>query len=82
MYSVGMALTPELTDAVKAQLDRIEQAMAPWKADGGYYNFRDRPCDVDAILPADVCTRLAEAKRKWDPDGRIVANHAVVPAQA
>jgi FAD binding domain len=82
MYSVGMALTPELTDAVKAQLDRIEQTMAPWKAEGGYYNFRDRPCDVDAILPADVCTRLAEVKREWDPEGRIVANHAVVGAQA
>jgi FAD binding domain len=32
---------------------------------------------VDAILPPDVCARLGEVKRKWDPDGRIVANHAV-----
>ena len=28
-----------------------------------------RPCDVDAILPADVCARLAEVKRQWDPEG-------------
>ena len=51
--------------------------MAPWAADGGYFNFAERPCDVDAILPGDVCGRLAEVKRQWDPDGMIVANHAV-----
>lgn len=82
MYSVGLPMTPELAEAIPAQLDRIEQALAPWAAEGGYYNFRDRACDVDAILPAGVCARLAEVKRKWDPEGRIVANHAVVPAQA
>ena len=36
-----------------------------------------RRCDVDAILPADVCDRLREVKRRWDPEGRIVANHVV-----
>ena len=51
--------------------------MQPWAADGGYFNFAERPCDVDAILPAEVCARLAEVKRQWDPDGTIVANHAV-----
>ena len=43
--------------------------MQPWAAEGGYFNFTERPCDVDAILPAEVCARLAEVKRKWDPDG-------------
>jgi hypothetical protein len=76
MFSVGM-MVPGLAEAVTAHLDRIEEAMAPWTAEGGYYNFRERPCDVDAILPADVCARLAEVKRSWDPEGRIVANHAV-----
>ena len=51
--------------------------MEPWAAEGGYFNFAERPCDADAILPAEVCARLAEVKRKWDPDGTIVANHAV-----
>jgi hypothetical protein len=77
MYSVGMPMTPELAEAIPARLDRIEEAMAPWVAGGSYYNFSDRPCDVDAILPPDVCARLTEVKRRWDPDGRIVANHAV-----
>ena len=51
--------------------------MEPWAAAGGYFNFADDPCDADAILPAETCSRLAEVKRKWDPDGMIVANHAV-----
>ena len=40
------------------------ETMEPWAADGGYFNFAERPCDTDAILPADVCARLAEVKRK------------------
>lgn len=77
MYSIGMPMTPELAEAIPAHLKRIEETMSPWAAAGGYYNFVEGPCDVDAILPPDVCDRLGEVKRKWDPDGRIVANHAV-----
>jgi len=76
MYSVGMPMTPELGAAIPAHLTAIEEAMRPWAA-GAYYNFTERACDADAILPADVSTRLAEVKRKHDPDDRILANHAV-----
>jgi len=77
MYSVGMPMTPELGEAIPQHLRKIEQTMEPWAGEGSYYNFTERSCDVDSILPADVCARLAEVKRKWDPDGRIVANHSV-----
>jgi hypothetical protein len=82
MYSVGMPMTPELGAAIPAFLSKIEATMRPWAADGGYYNFTEDSCDVDAILPPDVCDRLGEVKRKWDPDGRIVANHAVSLGEA
>ncbi len=77
MYSVGMPMTPELGEAIPQHLKKIEQTMQPWAGEGSYYNFTERPCDADAILPADVCAQLAETKRKWDPDGMIVANHSV-----
>lgn len=77
MYGIGMVMGPEMGEAVSAGLDRMHEAMEPWAADGGYFNFSDRPCDTDAILPADVCSRLADVKRQWDPDGRIFGNHAV-----
>jgi FAD binding domain len=77
LYSIGMPMTPELGAAIPGHLQKIEQTMAAWRADGHYFNFTEGPCDVDAILPPEVCDRLAEVKRKWDPDGRVVANHAV-----
>jgi hypothetical protein len=77
MYSVGMPMTPELGAAIPQHLEKIEQTMQPWAGEGSYYNFTERPCNADAILPVDVCARLGEVKRKWDPDGMIVANHSV-----
>ena len=77
MLGIGLPMTPELGQAIEAHLDSFDEAMAPWVADGGYFNFAERPCDADAILPAETCARLAEVKRKWDPDGTIVANHVV-----
>jgi hypothetical protein len=77
MLGIGVAMTPELGEAVPGALDRLHDAMQPWSAEGGYFNFAERPCDVDALLPPETCRRLAEVKRRWNPDGLISANHAV-----
>jgi FAD/FMN-containing dehydrogenase len=77
MFGIGMPMTPELGEAIEAHHDRLHEAMEPWAADGGYFNFAERPCDADAILPADVCARLADVKRQYDPDSRIIGSHAV-----
>jgi hypothetical protein len=77
MYSVGMPMTPELGEAIPQHLAKIEQTMQPWAGEGSYYNFTERPCDADAILPAEVCVRLADVKRRYDPGNMIVANHSV-----
>ncbi|MFI4989827.1 MAG: FAD-binding oxidoreductase [Solirubrobacterales bacterium] len=77
MFAIGLPMTPELGAAIPGHLDRVQETMSPWASDGGYFNFAERPCDLDAILPPEVCERLAEVKRRWDPDGLIRANHAV-----
>ena len=82
MYSVGLPMTPELGAAIPGHLKRIGEAMRPWAATGAYYNFTESPCDVDAILPPDVCSRLADVKHKWDPQSRIIANHAISLGEA
>jgi hypothetical protein len=76
MYSVGMPMTPELGEAIPRHLDALAETMRPWGA-GVYFNFAERPAGIEAILPPDVCARLAEVKRQHDPKGRIVANHGV-----
>ena len=78
MYSVGMPMTPELSEAIPQHLAKIEQTMQPWAGEGSYYNFTERPCDADAILPAEVCARLADVKRRYDPGNMIVSNHSVL----
>jgi hypothetical protein len=82
MFALGMPMTPELGAAIEDRLDRLDEAMRPWAADGGYFNFAERPCDVDGILPADVCARLADVKARWDPASMVRANHAIAPAPA
>jgi FAD binding domain len=77
MFGAGIPTTPELGEAIPGSLDRLHDAMEPWLAEGGYFNFAERSCDVDALLPPETCERLGEVKRRWDPDGLIHANHAV-----
>jgi FAD/FMN-containing dehydrogenase len=79
-FSLGMPMAPELVEAIGGRLDAIEEALAPWTAEGGYFNFAERPCDVDAILPPDVCARLGEVKRRYDPDRIFRANHELALA--
>ena len=75
-------MTPELAEAIRGHLEKIVETMKPWSTEGSYFNFTEAPCDVDAILPPDVCARLGEVKRKWDPEGRVLANHVVSLGEA
>jgi hypothetical protein len=77
IYSVGMQMSPEMGEACRAHLAKIDDAMRPWAGEGSYFNFREGPCDVDRIHPPEICDRLREVRRKWDPEDRIVANHMV-----
>jgi FAD/FMN-containing dehydrogenase len=82
MLGIGMLMDPALREPIAGALDRLADAMDPWAAAGGYYNYAERPCELDAILPADTCKRLTQVKREWDPDDRILANHSVAQATA
>ena len=54
-----MLMDPALREPIEGQLDKLSDAMEPWAADGGYFNYAERPCDVEAILPAETCKRLS-----------------------
>ena len=82
MLGIGMLMDPAMREPIEGQLDKLHDALSPWAADGGYYNYAERSCDVEAILPAETCKRLSQVKRSWDPDNLIVANHSVAMATA
>jgi hypothetical protein len=77
MVGIGVPVPPNDPDAIKTGLDRLYDALEPWAGDGGYLNFAERPADLEAILPAETCSRLSEVKRRWDPEDVIVSNHAL-----
>jgi len=80
VFSLGMPRVPELAEAIGGRLDAIDEALAPWAAEGGYFNFAERPRPADAILPPDVCTRLREVRQRCDPDALFRANHELALA--
>jgi FAD binding domain-containing protein len=82
MLGIGMLMDPAMREPIEGQLDKLSDAMKPWVAEGGYYNYAERSCDVDEILPADICERLRQVKRSWDPDDLIRANHSLALATA
>jgi hypothetical protein len=82
MLGIGMLMDPAMREPIEGQLDKLHDALGPWAADGGYYNYAERSCDVEAILPEETCKRLATVKRSWDPDGLIRANHSIAMATA
>ena len=82
MLGLAMLMDPALREPITAALDKLAHSMDPWASQGGFYNYAERPCDVDAILPAETCKRLTDVKRSWDPDDVILANHSVALATA
>jgi FAD/FMN-containing dehydrogenase len=77
MIGIGMLMDPALREPINGALDALADAMGPWSTEQGFFNYAERACEVDALLPADTCKRLAQVKRSWDPEDLILANHAV-----
>ncbi len=82
MLGIGMLMEPALREPITDALDKLADGMKRWAAKGGCFNLAERPCEVDAILPARTCKRLAQVTRSWDPDDLILANHSVALATA
>jgi hypothetical protein len=80
MLGIGILMDPALREPMTSALDKLADAVHPWAAEGRFFNYAERPCEVDAILPAETCKRLVQVKRSWDPDDLILANHSVAPA--
>ena len=40
-------MDPAMREPIEGQLDKLSGAMEPWAADGGYFNYAERPDDVE-----------------------------------
>jgi FAD/FMN-containing dehydrogenase len=80
VFAVGIAATPEMGEAVEAQLRRVKDALGPWHAEYDFFNFLDSPAGGDAVLPRDSYDRLRQIKAHYDPAESIISAHPVRPA--
>ncbi len=74
---VGLPMSPEMGEAIVNQTNAITDALQPWSTSQRYFNFADRPTDLEDLFAPETLERLREIKRSYDPDGLIQGNHNV-----
>jgi FAD/FMN-containing dehydrogenase len=79
--AVGATPTPDLAAAVRAQVQAVKDALAPWRASYDYYNSEDTPAPASAVLPPASYRRLQKIKAAYDPGQAIITAHPVEPAR-
>jgi hypothetical protein len=80
MFSVGIAPTEQAACSMRAYLDRLQAAMAPWAAPRMYMNFAETHRDAAALWSEHGYRHLCQIKARFDPDDLIRSNHPVKPA--
>ena len=81
LFSVGLAMSPEMAAGVATGQAALIAGMAPWATDKGYLNFVERPTDTATLYDDDDYARLRAIRAAVDPAGRMVGNHPI-PAAA
>jgi hypothetical protein len=76
MFSVGMAVTPEMADATAAGLEQVDETLSKYDV-GLYANFTEHRVSADRFFEPETTARLRAVKEAWDPDGLFRANYAI-----
>ncbi|MEK6326853.1 MAG: FAD-binding oxidoreductase [Actinomycetota bacterium] len=74
---IGLPMSREMGEAINQQIDTICEALKPWAPESRYFNFADRPTDLEAIFAPETLERLRDVKRRYDPDGVVSGNHNI-----
>jgi len=75
-FGVGALMAPGTADAVRADLDRLREALIPHDA-GSYFNFSERPAPISTFFSQDIAARLRAVKDHWDPNNLFLAGHPI-----
>ncbi|HSD76737.1 MAG TPA: FAD-binding oxidoreductase, partial [Solirubrobacteraceae bacterium] len=80
-FAAGMAVAPELAEAIAAHLPKVKAAIAPWMAGREYWNFTERAgADAAGFFEPEVYARLRRVKAAYDAADRFRGNHPIPPA--
>jgi FAD/FMN-containing dehydrogenase len=81
LYAAAIVPRPDLASPVRAHVEAVKDALAPWHAGYAYYNFEESPAPAAAVLPPASFSRLQEIKAAYDPDEVIISAHPVWPTR-
>ena len=82
MFAVGMTPVPQLKAPVRAQVDAVKDALAPWATRHIYLNFAEtQQQSPSTFWTEQAYRRLRRIKAAVDPGNLIRANHPVPPAR-
>lgn len=76
-FGGGLALTPEMGAATRADAGAMIDAVRPWSNGRNYLNFVEEPTDVRTGYDAGTWRQLTGLRSALDPDGLFVGNHRV-----
>jgi hypothetical protein len=80
LFGIGIAMGDGMAGAIDGHLERVKQAMAPWRG-GIYLNFAEHAGrDVTDAFDAGTYARLREIKARYDGGDLFRSNHPVEPA--
>ena len=81
LFAVGAIPAPDLAGPVRAHVQAVKDALAPWHASYNSYNFAETPAAASAVLPPASYRRLQTIKAAYDPDQTIISAHPVQPTR-
>jgi len=81
VFAVGMAPTPEAEAETRHHVERVLDALEPWKAERTYFNFTERSVDPGDLHAAETLARLRAVKAAVDPDELFRVVHPIAPAE-
>jgi FAD/FMN-containing dehydrogenase len=79
MFAVGVAMTPEMGQAMQSFADRAADSLLPYQA-GRYLNFTEDQAGAQRFFDGETWTRLRRVKAAYDPANLFRANHQIPPA--
>ena len=80
MYAVGIAPTPEASEAVDEAVAGLRGMLAPWEAEHTYLNFAETRRKASTLFSSASYHRLRRIKAIVDPTDLIRSNHPITPA--
>lgn len=81
LLGIGVAATPEMASAARADVDRLCTALAPWGNGRQFLNLAERSVDPATGYDAESWARLCAVRADVDPRGVFRANHPVPAAR-